>query len=154
PNWRPEGVIDTRGDDGWSPEDGDGPAHITVTFDKPVDTNANSFMTIQLNFGHVDNTVAARFEFLAMTGTDDGSDLPPEIIDIIEKGPPQLAPPPGATGSARALSNLNNDDRHQLATYFADHSDFSKRDRIALANLEERLNVLTKKFPTMVMDTS
>src|SRR4029077_15261001 len=102
PSWRPEGVIDTRGDDGWSPEDGDGPAHITVTFDKPVDTVTTPFMTIQLNFGHVDSTVAARFEFLAMTGADDGSDLPEEIIDIIQPSANIASTAdPSAPGSAR-----------------------------------------------------
>jgi hypothetical protein len=135
-NWRPEGVIDTRGDDGWSPEDGDGPAHITVTFDKPVDTATTPFMTIQLNFGHVDSTVAARFEFLAMTGADDGSDLPSDIIDIVESAP----------------DKRSAEDQAELKKYFAEHSDVMKRDRIALANLQERLNAITKKFPTMVMD--
>ncbi len=179
PDWRPEGVIDTRGDDGWSPEDGDGPAHMTVTFDKPVDTNTTPFMTIQLNFGHVDGTVAARFEFQAMTGTDTDSDLPEEIINIIQPpsgatagspssatlakestspaipSPNQLAPSSTvATGSASAalLASLSQADQSELRQYFADHADASKRDRIALANLEERLKVLTQKFPTMVMD--
>ncbi len=186
PDWRPEGVIDTRGDDGWSPEDGDGPAHMTVTFDKPVDTNTTPFMTIQLNFGHVDGTVAARFEFQAMTGTDTDSDLPEEIINLIVPGAVatsaataaapgsaggsgtsiaqspvspsspssnQLAPSSsGATGSASASSSLETDDQSELRQYFAEHADASKRDRIALTNLEERLDVLTKKFPTMVMD--
>ena len=173
-DWRPEGVIDTRLDDGWSPEDGDGPTHLTVTFDKPVDTATTPFMTIQLNFGHVDSTVAARFEFLAMTGIDDDSDLPKDIIATIESrngatagssssassasSPPspsatssnQLAPS-GATGSASA-SPAKADDNDQLKKYFADHAEATKSDRIALANLEERLNVISEKHATMVMD--
>jgi hypothetical protein len=159
PAWRPEGVIDTRGNDGWSPEDGDGPAHITVTFDKPVDTVATPFMTIQLNFGHVDSTVAARFEFLAMTGTDDGSDLPQEIIDIITKG---VARPESARGVVESQTTtpfaepqgVPPNDLVVLRQYFSDHSDFTKRDRIALANLQERLDAITKKVPSMVMDVS
>jgi hypothetical protein len=135
-DWRPEGLIDTRGDDGWSPEDGDGPTHLTVTFDKPVDTATTPFMTIQLNFGHVDSTVAARFEFLAMTGADDGSDMPPEIVDIVEAEP----------------ENRSAEDQAELKKYFADHAEATKRDRIALANLEERLDVVSKKHVTMVMD--
>jgi hypothetical protein len=172
PDWRPDGVIDTRGNDGWSPEDGDGPARMTVTFDKPVDTNDTPFMTIQLNFGHVDGTVAARFEFEAMTGTDTDSDLPEDIIDLMQKGsgataglpssasvaqspalppsqgPNQLAPSSGAS----AESGISSDDQQELKKYFSDHAESTKRDRIALANLEERLKVITNKFPTMVMD--
>lgn len=217
-DWRPEGVIDTRGDDGWSPAPGEpatgepasaggaiGPAHLTVTFDKPIDTTETPFMTIQLNFGHVDSTVAARFEFLAMTGTDDGSDLPQDIIEIINNSntptapgsagsPPsadgavasatvssspgatagspssapsaqsqnitsqtssnQLAPPSGATGSASAPSPRTPEQTAALRAYYAAHSDSTKRDRVALANLEERLAVITQKFPTMVMDVA
>ena len=165
-DWRPEGVIDTRAGDGWSPEDGDGPTHLTVTFDQPVDTAATPFMTIQLNFGHVDSTVAARFEFLAMTGADDGSDLPKEIIEIIET--PLVARPESSKGvasSQRATTPFAepqsvppdtyiDEKQAQLRAYYAAHADTTKPDRIALANLEERLRVLTHKFPTMVMDVA
>ncbi len=158
PDWRPEGVIDTRGDDGWSPEDGDGPAHLTVTFDKPVDTSATPFMTIQLNFGHVDSTVAARFEFLTMTGADTDSDLPPEIISIIESSTSPAASSSaggsssGATGSANDSASLATEQQNELREYFAAHSDETKRDRIALDNLEDRLEAITQEFPTMVMN--
>ena len=74
PNYRPENVLDTRNENGWSPDaTTKDPAHITVTFDKPVDTAATPYMTVQLNFGNGRRRVAARFEILAMTGTDDGS---------------------------------------------------------------------------------
>jgi hypothetical protein len=137
--YRSEGVLDTLGDSGWSPNPAqDGPAHITVTFDKPVDSASDSFMTIQLNFGHGRNLVGARFEFLAMTGTDDGSSLPSDIIAIVNK-PESVRTP---------------DEREQLSRYFAAHSDATERIRIRLANLEERLAVLTQEFPTMVMNES
>lgn len=172
-DWRPEGVIDTRGDDGWSPADGEvasatgqlPPTHLTVTFDNPVDTATTPFMTIQLNFGHVDNTVAARFEFLAMTGTDDDSDLPEDIIKIIEQRagaspPPSLSLSPSSsptTGAEDGPARSDSVAAHSsflapLRQYFADHAEATKRDRIALANLEERLNVVSEKHTTMVMD--
>ena len=71
-----------------------------------------------------------------MTGADDGSDLPPEIIDIVQSAP----------------DKRSAEDQAELKKYFADHSESMKRDRIALANLTERLDAITKKFPTMVMD--
>ncbi len=83
--YRPENVLDTRNKNGWSPDPTtDGPTHITVTFATPLNSARTPFVTTQLNFGHGSNLVAARFEILAMTGTDDGSDLPQQIINIIQ----------------------------------------------------------------------
>jgi len=189
PAWRPEGVLDTRNENGWSPDDGEfvsatgkvAPAHLTVTFDKPVDTRDTPYMTVQLNFGHGNSLVAARFELLAMTGADDDSDLPEDIIELVQSpaapsapgsaggysesgepaplalNPSSLTPgatdsASGATGSASASLAPRASHLVPLRQYFSDHSEFTKRDRIALANLEERLNVVTQKHPTMVMD--
>ena len=142
-NYRPENVLDTRNENGWSPDTaGNGTAHITITFAEPVDATVTPFMTVQINFGHGNNLIAAHFEILAMTGIDDGSPLPSEIIAIIE--------PPEAGGSAAASRSA--DEQEKLRAYYANHADDTRPQRIALANLEERLAVLTQKFPTMVMN--
>lgn len=135
-DYRPEGVLDT-GLSGWSPQiSHSGPVHLTLTFAEPINAQKTPFLTAQVNFG-VDAPLAARrFEFLAMSGEDDGSALPAEILAIIEK-----------PASERA-----DYERQALTHYFADHAPATERRRIALANLEERLRVLTEKFPTMVMD--
>jgi hypothetical protein len=142
--YRPEGVLDTRNENGWSPAPGEPasaggesrPAHITLTFADPIDPAATPYMTVQLNFGHGDNLIASHFEFQVMTGADDGSDLPPDIIAIIEK----------------PITERLAKEQQQLRDYYAAHSDDTRRMRVAIANLEERLRVLTDKFPTMVMD--
>jgi hypothetical protein len=174
PGYRPEGALDTRNHNGWSPDAAtDGPAHLTVTFDEPVDTSVTPFMTVQVNFGRGNKLVAARFEVLAMTGADDGSPLPREIIDILQdtssSAAPGFAGGSGATGPASApagatagssssrpsgetLARRTPEQQQQLRAYFAEHADATKRDQTALANLEERLDVITKEFPTMVMD--
>jgi hypothetical protein len=141
--YRPENVLDTRNSNGWSRNAAqDGPAHLTVTFEDPLEPATDTFMTVQLNFGHGQNLVAARFELFAMTGTDDGSPLPPDIIEII-----QAAGSPATFPRSRAQQQT-------LFAYYAAHADDTRRDRIALANCEERLAVVTQKFPTMVMDES
>jgi hypothetical protein len=149
PNYRPEGVLDTRNENGWSPLPPDGEvasatgrttntAHITVTFNEPINPATTPYATIQLNFGQGNNLIATHFEFQAMTGADDGSALPADIIAIIQKPiPERLAK-----------------EQQQLRKYYTAHSDDTQRDRIALANLEERLKVITEKFPTMVMDVA
>jgi hypothetical protein len=152
--YRPENVLDTRNINGWSPDAAqDGPAHITVTFAEPLEPANDTFMTVQLNFGHGQNLVAARFELFAMTGTDDGSPLSPDIIDIIQTTHSitdgEVASATGATGQPTPRTP---EQQEKLRTYFSAHSEATKCLRTDLANLEERLAVVTQKFPTMVMD--
>ncbi len=139
PNYRPEDVLDTRNENGWSPDNtSDGPTHITVTFDEPIDSATTPYVTVQLNFGHGNSLVAARFEILAATGVDDGSPLPANIIAIIGK----------------PIPDRTQEEQNKVRAYYSAHSDDTKRQRTTLANLEERLKVITEKFPTMVMDRS
>ncbi|MEX2307418.1 MAG: PSD1 and planctomycete cytochrome C domain-containing protein [Pirellulales bacterium] len=148
PEYRPENVLDTRNENGWSPEPAeDGPAHITVNFDEPIDSAAAPFLTTQLNFGHGRSLVAARFEILAMTGADDSSPLPADIIAIL-----QTPTETQAAGSAGGLPPRTAEQQNRLRDYYSAHSDDTRPRRIALANLEERLAVLTQKFATMIMD--
>jgi hypothetical protein len=147
-NYRPGNILDTRNENGWSPDTAHaGTAHVTVTFDEPVDPSRTPFMTVQLNFGHGRNLIGARFEILAMTGADDDSSLPPDIIAIL-----QSSAGPSAPGSAGGSPMHTPEQTEKLRAYFSAHADETKRDGIALANLEERLAVVTKKHPTMVMD--
>jgi hypothetical protein len=135
-DYRPEGVLDT-GLSGWSPRiSHEGPVHLTVTFAEPIDAAKTPFLTTQVNFGVNAPLVAAKFEFIAITGEDDGSDLPEDVISLVQT-------PAGERGA---------EGRQRLRDYFADHSPATKRLRIELANLEERKQVLTEKFSTMVMD--
>lgn len=134
---RPEEVLDTRNDNGWSPAiDREGPVHITITFDEPLDTSALAFLTVQLNFGHGRKLVGTQFEFQALTGNDDGSTLPEDILAILKV----------------PASDRTSDQREALFAYFSAHAQATQRLRTSLANLEERLATLTQEFPTMVMD--
>jgi hypothetical protein len=158
PDFRPEGVIDTRNEEGWSPGDtteGTKPAHITITFDTPIDSQMTPFVTTQLNFGHGNNLIASHFEILAVTGTDDGSNLPQGIIALLESGATGSSASGATAGSPSSASPARTlVDQHQLRDYYSAHADATEGDRIELANLEERLAVVTKKFPTMVMDVA
>jgi hypothetical protein len=156
-NYRPENVLDTRNENGWSPDPATkGTEHITVTFAEPVDAADAPFMTVQLNFGHGRNLIGARFEILAMTGTDDGSSLPPDVIAIVDSPSAPAAPAgtqqPATPDAGSAGGSRTVEKQEKLRAYFSAHADETRRDRIALANLEERLAVVTQKHPTMVMD--
>jgi mono/diheme cytochrome c family protein len=135
----PTDCLDPRNESGWSPRlDDDGPVHITATLAKPLNTAETPFATVQVNFGHGRSLVAARFEILAMTGNDDGSPLPNDVINILQKKSDERA----------------SDEKEQLKAYFAQHAEATRRLRTDIANLQERLAVLTGEFPTMVMDVS
>ncbi len=73
-----------------------------------------------------------------LTGHDDGTDLRPEILAILEKSP--------STRSEEETALLWQECRNRAEDLAA--------SRIDLANLRERLDVLTQSFPTMVMDVA
>lgn len=137
PDYRPENVLDARRENGWSPDASlDGSAHITLSFTEPIDTPRQPYLTVHVNFGQLNQLVGARFAFQVTTGVDDDSDLPREIISILQR--------PSETPSEQ--------EREQLYRYFAEHSHQTKPLRTELANLRERVSVLTDKHPTMIMD--
>jgi hypothetical protein len=138
-NYPPADVLDMRNQNGWSPElSHEGPVHLTVTLAEPLSSADTPFATVQLNFGNGKSQVAGEFEILALTGHDDGSPLPQDVIDIVTTKSPERSP----------------EQRQKLREYFATYADATRATRIAVANLEERLAVQTGKFPTMVMDMS
>jgi mono/diheme cytochrome c family protein len=135
----PENCLEPRNDNGWSPKlDHEGLVHITATLAEPLSAAETPFATIQVNFGHGRSLVAARFEILAFTGNDDGSPLPGDVIEVIQKQP-----------SERTAA-----EQDRMRRYFAQHAEETRRLRTDIANLDERLAVLTREFPTMVMDVA
>ena len=135
----PAGCLDPRNEDGWAPDLGaSGPVHLTVTFAEPIRTDLTPFLTAQLNFGFGKSLVPGLFELFAVTGNDDGTDLPPTIVAALE------------TAEEERPAEV----RAQLWQYCADHAPELQSQRVALANLEERLAVLTEAFPTLVMNVA
>jgi hypothetical protein len=135
---RPVTVLDPR-DDGWAPRRGNAkPARITLTFAEPIYAATTPFLTVQVNFGAGGSQVAARFEFQAITGVDDDSDLDPAIIPVIQS----------------PRDRLGKAEQSRLRRYFARYSDEMRPARVELANLEDRMRTLTEEFPTMVMADS
>ncbi len=136
---RPEHCLDMRNKNGWSPPlSHQGPVHLTYTFDRPIDARDTPYLTTQLNFGSGDNLIAARMEIFAVTGNDDGSDLTAEVIAALEVPKPKR----------------NGEQTRAIRDYFAAHAPQTKRLRTDLASTQERLEVLTAEFPTMVMDVA
>lgn len=123
---------------GWSPDLKTGPApYITLTFDQPITAESHAYLTTQVYFANGGKT-PTQGQLFAVTGRDDGTDLPAEIIALIAT--------PGAP--------LNAAQRLQLWNYFAAHATAMESTRTDLANAEERLQMLTQPQSVMVMATA
>jgi hypothetical protein len=134
-----EGCLDPRNESGWSPDPtASGPVHLTATFGEPVKTSVTPYLTVQVNFGNGKSLVPGLFEVLAKTGTDDGTDLPADVIAALE------TPPAKRTAELYAT----------LWRHCAEHASELEPKRVALANLKERLATLTEEYTTMVMDVA
>ena len=135
---RPEGVLNTRAEEAWIPDLAqEGPAHLTLTFAEPLAPEA-THLTAQVNFGRHGSPTAKRMEFFLVSGTDDGSPLPPAIDALV----------------ARGAAQRTSEENRALEAYFVAHAPAKARTRIDLANARERLAVRTEAFATMVMDSA
>lgn len=134
--FRPEQALDTRNHNGWSPDKSSrGPVHVTISFDQPFAAD-NPFATVQLNFGHGQKLLPRRVTIFALTGEDDDSTLPPDLIAILKT----------------PVDKRTRDQTERVKAYYSAHAPDTERTRIELANLEERLATRTEKFSTMIMD--
>ena len=130
PDYAPENVLDDRRHNGWSPHSvRNAPAHLTLTFDKPLDAREAPHFTVMLNFGAGDQQVAKHFRVLAMEGVDDGTTLSEDVQYAL------------INGGRDAL----------LRQVFYERAEETAPLRHAIANLEDRLRALTQPHPTMVM---
>ncbi len=133
------GCLDPRNESGWSPDLAtEGPVHLTATFAEPLQANSSPFMTVQLNFGSGRSLVPELVELQVITGTDDGTELPTEIVSILNM----------------ASSDRTDELRSKLWNECSMNAIELESTRIDLANLQERLKVLTEPFTTMVMDVA
>lgn len=139
PDYPASAVLDERRINGWSPHPQNGSSqHITLTLEEPIDPAETPFVTVMLNFGTGDNLIAGHFRVLAMEGNDDGSPVPADVVDILLSDPAQRAP----------------EATERLRTFFAATSPQAATLRHQVANLEERLDVLTGTHSTMVMNVA
>jgi hypothetical protein len=132
-------ALDERRINGWSPHPGNRrPQHLTVTFDEPVDLQRTPYFTAMLIFGQGDNLIAGHFRVFGITGVDDGTALPAAVQAALAVAPPD---------------RTAEQDARVRAQYAAAAPDMAPL-RYRIANLEERIGVLTQPQSTMVMDTA
>jgi hypothetical protein len=138
-SWQPDfPAIDVRAFHprrGWSPDlKTDEAPHLTLTFDQPITADKQAYLTTQVYFAMGGKT-PAQGQLFAMTGTDDGTDLPADIIALIHTEAAKRTEP----------------QQRQLWAYFAAKAKAMEPLRTDLANAEQRLKALTEPQPVMVM---
>ncbi len=137
PEWPATGCLDPRNDSGWQPDiETDGPVHLTATFATPIDPKSAPFFTVQLNFGRGGGLIPELITLDLMSGTDDGTDLPADVLASLQTPEAARTPEQKAT----------------LWTHCAAHTKDLEATRISLANLKSRLTSLTQPHATMVMN--
>jgi hypothetical protein len=140
PGFRPEIVHDTSRRTGWAPalSEVEKPQHLTITFNEPVDTTGQPYLTTEVVFNYGESASPKKFRFFLIKGVDDDTMLPPELIKVLALPSAKRAP----------------EQAEFVQKYFNQHSEVKALARHAVANLKERIKVLTEKHRVMVMNTS
>lgn len=124
---------------GWAPPTGSTePQNFTLTFAEPIQPSATPYLTTEILFNYGSNASPARFQIFAFTGNDDGSPHPADVTAILLSDPATRTPEQAA----------------RVTAWFHEIGPEKAALRARIANLEERLAVLTKKHPVLVMNTA
>ncbi|QDT92335.1 DUF1553 domain-containing protein [Gimesia algae] len=144
PDYPVQDCLDPRDHNGWSPAPhNQSQQHLTVTFDKPYETKDSKYITVMLvwgggKFGGRQALMAGDYQVLGISGVDDGSNLPPAIQTILAVDPEKR--------DAMQQSALKE--------YYSQIAPELENIRYQLVNLQERRQMLTDSFETMVMNTA
>ncbi len=123
---------------GWSPNGGNQPQHVTLTFARPLDVAALPYLTAEIVFNYGSGHNPGKVRMLAFTGQTDDSDLPADVWSAIQTDP----------------SQRNPEQAKRISDYFREFSEDCALARYRVANLRERLQVLTQKHSVLVMNES
>lgn len=123
---------------GWSPPSGAQPQHLSLTFAKPLVVSEFPYLTAELVFNYGRGNNPGKFRILAFTGETDDSDLPSDVLAALQTDAAQRSP----------------EQAQRIAQYFRDFSPHRALARHRVANLRERLEVLTQKHSVLVMNES
>ncbi|MCC9654793.1 PSD1 and planctomycete cytochrome C domain-containing protein [Rhodopirellula halodulae] len=121
----------------WQPADGQTEQHLTLTFDRPIDPKQTPFMSVLLVFGQ-NQSMPFQWQVQPFTGNDTDSRWSDSLIAAIQEEP----------------ATWDDAKRATVLQAFRKHSPELRPLRVRVANLEERVNVLTAAHSTMVMNTA
>ncbi|WP_417380650.1 DUF1553 domain-containing protein [Gimesia sp.] len=144
PDYPVQDCLDPRDHNGWSPAPhNQNQQHLTVTFEKPYETKDSQYITVMLvwgggKFGGRQALMAGDYQVFGISGVDDGTTIPKAIQAILAVEP--------------AKRDANQ--QAALKEYYSLIAPELKNTRYQLTNLQERRQMLTESFETMVMNTA
>lgn len=123
---------------GWSPQGGSQPQHLTLTFAQPLDATILPYLTAEIVFNYAGGSNPGKVRMFAFTGETNDSDLPADVLAAIQTEPAQRSP----------------EQAKRVSDFFREFSEERAQARHRVANLRERLQVLTHKHSILVMNES
>ena len=130
-------VLDERNVHWWQPSEKEKKQCLTLTFDQAVNSEKTPFLSVLIFFGK-NQSLPFRWRVRPYTGHDPQS----KWDDFI------------AAALLEDQSLWSKDTREKLLSVFRQTAPSLSSLRTQISNLEERQHVLTKKYSTMVMNTS
>ncbi len=130
-------VLDERNLQWWQPVGGDGPQHLTLTFERPVDPANTPFLSVLVFFG-TNQSMPFHWRVRPFAGNDTESKWDEEIAAAITREP----------------SEWQAETRQDVVSVFRSSAVGLDGLRTRLKNLQERRDVLTAEHSTMVMNTA
>jgi len=143
-NYPPVDCLDPRDHNGWSPHPhNQTPQHITFNFEEPISASETPYITVLLVWGGgafpgKADLVAGQYRFYAITGTDDGTNLPEDVQAILRTDRQQRSA----------------EQERRIGEYYATVAPELVETRHAIENLSDRLAILNKPHSTMGMNVS
>lgn len=137
PDYPAAAMLDPRWPTAWSPLGRTKePQHLTLTFAEPVAPEEAPYFSVMVNFQQIAN--AGHFKVWAMTGNDDGSNVPRDIQRILK------------TNSRER----NEREAKRISDYHAREDRELRGVNAEIAIHRNRLKELTEPYSTQVMDTA
>ncbi len=138
----PQDTLDPRDHNGWSPHPANQtPQHITFQLVEPLKLSETPYVTAMLVWGggpYGGGLVGGRYKLFAVTGQDDGTNIPEDVQRI-------LAIPPEERSTEQA---------YRVSQYHLSVAPERAWHRYQIRNLRERIAYLTKPQEVMVMDVA
>ncbi len=130
-------VIDERNLHWWQPEPTDELPHLTLTFAEPVKSDENPFVTVMVFFGR-SGSLPHHWQVEAFSGADPDSRFLASVSSVL----------------AKPDSEWVDQEKALVLEAFRKDAKSLEALRIRIENLKERVEVLTGKHSTMVMNAA